>query len=168
MFTLTIASFLQGMLAFIFVGLCLLLCLVILIQKPKGGGLSGAFGGAGGGSQMFGGKTGDMLTWITVGFFVCFLLVGMLLIVETRKDARGMIKTVPSLQPVPAAAPLNVPEGTNPDDLLKNLPPLSTEPGTLPGPVTPAVPAAPETPATPETPAPPATPTPEPGDQPGQ
>ncbi len=62
--------------AFIFV--CVLLILLILIQRPKGGGLAGAFGGAGGSDQaMFGAKAGDALTWITVSFFAAFLLLAM-------------------------------------------------------------------------------------------
>lgn len=64
------------MVSFIFVGLVMML--VILIQKPKGGGLSGAFGGAGGSSTaVFGSKVGDVLTWFTVGSFVIFLVLGM-------------------------------------------------------------------------------------------
>ncbi len=58
---------------------CLFLMLVILIQKPKGGGLSAAFGGGGGADSVFGGKTGDMLTWFTTGCFVLFLVLGVLL-----------------------------------------------------------------------------------------
>lgn len=61
-----------------FILICVLMMLVILIQKPKGGGLSGAFGGAGGSaSAAFGAKTGDVLTVITVGLFVAFLLCAM-------------------------------------------------------------------------------------------
>lgn len=61
-----------------FVLVCLFLILVILIQKPKGGGLSGAFGGSGGSAQAaFGAKTGDVLTWFTVFCFVAFLLLAM-------------------------------------------------------------------------------------------
>ncbi|MEK7732127.1 MAG: preprotein translocase subunit SecG [Planctomycetota bacterium] len=51
---------------------CFILMLVILLQKGRGGGFSGAFGGAGG-SSAFGAKTGDVFTWITVivaGVFV--------------------------------------------------------------------------------------------------
>ncbi len=55
-----------------------IMILVILIQKPRGGGLSGAFGGAGGPQQTaFGAKVGDVLTWVTVGAFVCFLGLAM-------------------------------------------------------------------------------------------
>lgn len=57
-----------------FTFICLFMMVVILIQKPKGGGLSGAFGGGAGGgsSQAFvGGGIGNVLTAVTV---VCFLI----------------------------------------------------------------------------------------------
>ena len=41
------------------------LILVVLIQRGRGGGLAGAFGGMGGQSA-FGTKAGDTFTWITV------------------------------------------------------------------------------------------------------
>ena len=41
------------------------LMIVILLQRGRGGGLAGAFGGAGGQSA-FGTKAGDVFTWITV------------------------------------------------------------------------------------------------------
>lgn len=66
------------LMAVVFVLVCVFLILVILIQKPKGGGLSGAFGGSGGSAQAaFGAKTGDVLTWFTVVCFVLFLLLAM-------------------------------------------------------------------------------------------
>lgn len=143
MLTLTLGGFLQGFLATIFVVLCLLLSLIILIQKPRGGGLSGAFGGAGGGSQMFGGKAGDVLTWITVSFFVLFLLAGMGLVVTTRSEARE------GQQPRPAAAP-----AAELKDEPIVLPPLETD--------SPAV-TAPPRPADKEASPPPAAPEPQPG-----
>ncbi len=57
---------------------CTLLVLVILLQKGRGGGLSGAFGGAGGHTP-FGAKTGDVFTWVTVGFAVVFLVLEVVL-----------------------------------------------------------------------------------------
>jgi len=64
--------------AILFITVCLFMLLVILIQKPRGGGLSGAFGGAGGSAQAaFGAKTGDVLTWFTVVCFGAFLLLAI-------------------------------------------------------------------------------------------
>jgi len=61
---------------FIFVGLFMML--LVLIQKGRGGGLSGAFGG-GGGNTAFGTKTGDVLTWATSIVFGIFLVLAVFL-----------------------------------------------------------------------------------------
>lgn len=54
----------------------ILLVLVIMIQNPKGGGISNEFSGAG--SQMFGvQRTGDILEQLTWGFFA-FIIIGAL------------------------------------------------------------------------------------------
>lgn len=58
---------------------CLVLIGVILLQKGKGAGLSGAFGGGGGGQSAFGAKTGDVLTWVTVGLGIFLLLLVVIL-----------------------------------------------------------------------------------------
>ena len=49
--------------------------LVILMQRPKGGGLSAAFGGssAEAADSLLGGRVGDTLTWVTVVAFVLYL-----------------------------------------------------------------------------------------------
>lgn len=64
---------------FIFASLALVL--MILVQRPQGGGLAGAFGGAGGGGTetAFGGRTGDVLTVATVGGFVVYLALAIVL-----------------------------------------------------------------------------------------
>ena len=55
-----------------FVGLFMML--VVLIQRGRGGGLTGAFGGAGG-SSAFGTKAGDVFTKITI---VCALILSLI------------------------------------------------------------------------------------------
>ena len=57
---------------------CFLLVLVIMVQNPKGGGLSSSFGGSG--SQQIGGvqKTGDFLdksTWVLASLLVILILL---------------------------------------------------------------------------------------------
>ena len=57
----------------------LVLILLVLIQRGRGGGLSGAFGGMGGQSA-FGAKAGDTFTHITIwaaGFWIVLCLVGV-------------------------------------------------------------------------------------------
>lgn len=62
----------QFIFGWLFVGICLLLIGIIMLQKGRGGGLSGAFGGAGGHSA-FGSKTGDVFTYITIVLAVLYL-----------------------------------------------------------------------------------------------
>ena len=51
--------------------------LVVLVQRGRGGGLSGAFGSGGGSSSAFGTKTGDVFTTVTVIAFVMFMLLSI-------------------------------------------------------------------------------------------
>jgi preprotein translocase subunit SecG len=71
-------SFIMNVVAVLFVITSLFLILIVLIQKGKGGGLSAAFGGGMAGGLM-GTKTGDFLTWITVGCVALFLFLGVLM-----------------------------------------------------------------------------------------
>ena len=55
----------------------LFLILVVLIQRGKGGGLAGAFGGAGG-SSAFGSRAGDAFTRFTIivaGIWVLLIMI---------------------------------------------------------------------------------------------
>jgi preprotein translocase subunit SecG len=71
-----LASFVTTILTIVIVTVCVLLIGLVLLQKNRGAGLSGAFGGVGGHSA-FGTKTGDMLTWVTVGLAAVFLLLAV-------------------------------------------------------------------------------------------
>ena len=64
---------LNGILLF----LSLVMWLLILIQKGKGGGLAGAFGGAGG-SSPFGSRAGDAFTKITLYLAAVWVLIIMI------------------------------------------------------------------------------------------
>jgi preprotein translocase subunit SecG len=69
-------NFLFYLVMVLFIFVCLFLILLVLIQKGRGGGLSSAFGGAGG-STAFGSKTGDVLTWATSIVFLIFLILAV-------------------------------------------------------------------------------------------
>lgn len=64
--------------AFLFVVTCIALILIILVQKGKGGGLSAAFGGGMSGGVL-GSKTGDFLTWVTIGLVGVFLFLAVIM-----------------------------------------------------------------------------------------
>ncbi|MBO0698010.1 MAG: preprotein translocase subunit SecG [Zavarzinella sp.] len=79
-------SFWSHLLNFIIIGLGLLLILTILIQRGKGGGLIGAFGGAGG-SSPFGSKAGDTFTRITITMAGIWVLLIMIHVKVAKQDA---------------------------------------------------------------------------------
>jgi preprotein translocase subunit SecG len=72
------ASFIMNVIAVLFVIGSVVLILVVLIQKGKGGGLSGAFAG-GMASGILGSKTGDVLTWVTISAASLFIIVALVL-----------------------------------------------------------------------------------------
>jgi preprotein translocase subunit SecG len=55
----------------------LFLVLLVLIQRGKGGGLAGAFGGVGG-SSAFGSRAGDLFTRVTIIVAAIWILLIMI------------------------------------------------------------------------------------------
>jgi preprotein translocase subunit SecG len=78
-------SFWSHLLNAIIVALGFLLILTILIQRGKGGGLIGAFGGAGG-SSPFGSKAGDTFTRITMTMAGVWILLIMIQVKVAKAD----------------------------------------------------------------------------------
>jgi len=69
-----------GIATVLFLVICIMLIMTVLIQRPQGGGLAGAFGsGAGSGQTAFGAKTGDALTIFTIIVFVLFIVSAIVL-----------------------------------------------------------------------------------------
>jgi preprotein translocase subunit SecG len=68
-------------LTIVFIVASVAMVLIILVQRPQGGGLAGAFGGAGGGGTegVFGGRVGDALTVMTVVGFCIYLTLASVL-----------------------------------------------------------------------------------------
>ena len=63
----------------------LFLILVVLIQRGKGGGLAGAFGGAGG-SSAFGSRAGDAFTRFTIIVASIWVLLIMILVKASQQS----------------------------------------------------------------------------------
>ncbi len=72
-------SLIRFSLGFMLVFSALFLIALVLIQRGRGGGLAGAFGGMGGQSA-FGTKAGDVFTRITVVVAACWILLCILAI----------------------------------------------------------------------------------------
>jgi preprotein translocase subunit SecG len=90
--------------------LCFMLILLILIQRGKGGGLAGAFGGMGGQSA-FGTKAGDTFMRITIVFAsVWFLIcIGIHLAYKQRGHVSGLFENQPT-----TSAPANLDTSADP------------------------------------------------------
>jgi preprotein translocase subunit SecG len=80
-------EYVKQALLLLFALISLLLILVILIQKGRGGGLASAFGGGSGTATAFGSKTGDVLTWATSIMFGLFLLLAIILNLITNSQS---------------------------------------------------------------------------------
>ena len=100
----------------------LLLIFVILLQRGRGGGLAGAFGGAGGESA-FGTKAGDVFTKITIVMTVFWVVLAGVTGFAMRHDAEKSA--------VGQSAPENPVIGQDPDGKSGKTPVLG---GTTPKP----------------------------------
>ena len=93
-----LADWYHPVLATLFAFLAFLLMGVILLQRGKGVGLSGAFGGAGG-ATAFGSKTGDVLTWATIviaGIFLLYVVILSYIFVPMKAPAAPAITAAPT------------------------------------------------------------------------
>ena len=122
------ANVLTAILNTLTVLICLFMICLILIQRGKGGGLAGAFGGVGG-SSAFGTKAGDVFTRVTMVVATIWIVLSMLLVVvynrprtsafddgrsaEVSKEVLPKSKTpgkAPTTDAAPAASGTSSPE----------------------------------------------------------
>ena len=103
-FPMLAVSFIMNVVAVLFVICCITLILIILIQKGRGGGLSGAFGGAMA-SGILGSKTGDFLTWVTIVLAGVFLLLAVVMAKIYKPDEAGDYDVSPQTQQQPLESP---------------------------------------------------------------
>lgn len=83
---------LSHLLNLIVLGLGGMLMLLVLIQRGKGGGLAGAFGGAGG-SSPFGSRAADQFVKITLWLAGVWVLVIMIHVKIVKYDTAEQAKT---------------------------------------------------------------------------
>lgn len=82
-----------GVLLGLHILVCAALMLVVLLQSGKGGGLAGAFGGAGGVGAVFGGQTAaDFLTKATRYLAIAFMLTSLTLALVSRGRILGTVE----------------------------------------------------------------------------
>ncbi len=106
-FSLLAVSSIMTVVAAVFLICAVGLILIILIQKGRGGGLSGAFGGGLPGG-ILGSKTGDFLTWATIVLVGVFLMLAVVMAKFYKPSISdfGQRPLVQQEQPQPAELPL--------------------------------------------------------------
>ena len=149
---------LVGGLMVLFISSCILLILAILVQRPQGGGLAGAFGsGSGSGQTAFGARTGDALTVITISMFVLYLVAGLALGYAAKPVVAKPQTEAVAVDPAAADPAAATPAATDPAAPVLPAPPATPAPATDPtatAPVVPLLPAPAANPAPATTPAP--------------
>jgi len=142
----------------------LFLILLVLIQRGRGGGLAGAFGGMGGQSA-FGTKAGDIFTRITVGV-AGFWIVLCILTLNLLGKPQSLLATglgsaaTPPAQPAQAGQPAATPPAPTSPESTPVAPPAAPETKPADDGTATNVPAADAEPADAATPAVPASPAP--------
>ncbi|MBC8469335.1 MAG: preprotein translocase subunit SecG [Planctomycetes bacterium] len=124
-FPLLAVGFLMKAVAALFIVCCVSLILIILIQKGRGGGLSGAFGGAMA-SGILGSKTGDFLTWVTIVLVGVFLTLAVVMAKFYRPDVSEFGEDAPARQVMPASpeqpsAPAGMGQTTSEDNAASDV-----------------------------------------------
>ena len=150
---------------------CLLLVLVVMLQKPKEGGLGGVIGG-GMGEAVFGADAGNVLIKVTIWLGTIFLVNTLalarltstihsksIMANEAAPVQQPAMPEMPTMPAAPAPAPAAAPAAPVAPAAPAAAPVAPAKP--VAAPVAPAKPAAvPTAPATPAAPAKPAAPAP--------
>lgn len=97
-------SFIMKFAGVLWILVSVILILIVLIQKGRGGGLSAAFGGGAGGG-LLGSKTGDFLTWVTIGLVAVWLLLSIVSAKWFIPRGSDLLKTSQPMRTEPAPAP---------------------------------------------------------------
>ena len=104
---------LSVLLTALYVGVCLFLLVVVLMQQGKGGDIAAAFGGSGS-QTAFGARAGaSVLTRATTVLGILFMVGAMTLAIRGQRDTSSVLSGVegPGAQP---AAPISVPVEIDP------------------------------------------------------
>jgi len=134
-FTPILADFVSALLGFALFAVSLFLILLILVQRGRGGGLTGALGGPGGQSA-FGTKAGDLFTRIT-----SFVALGWIALCAFTMWLIGSHSPSVAVDPTPVVSPTPAESTGGVNEMLN----LGLEPGAMGGVLTPTTPDAPAT-----------------------
>ncbi len=110
----------------------LFLIIIVLIQRGKGGGLAGAFGGMGGQSA-FGTKAGDLFTRVTIGLAAFWIILCIAMIKILGISSSPLTNLGAGLGETPAATAPATPGKLPPNGQAKEAPaPTAVAPANAP------------------------------------
>jgi preprotein translocase subunit SecG len=118
----------------LYVFVCFVLLMVVLLQQGKGGDIASAFGG-GSSQTAFGARGGaTLLSKITAGFAVLFMLGALgLAIIGERGDSGSLLQGTPGpAAPAPAPAPATPESSTSQPPAAPATPPAAQPPAPAP------------------------------------
>ena len=99
-FVLATVPFVMKVVVGIWVLAAVVLVLIVLIQKGRGGGLSSTFGGLS--SSLLGTKTGDFLTWVTISIVALWLLLSVVAAKWFKPEASEFLQGQRQIPSAPA------------------------------------------------------------------
>ncbi|MEN6307168.1 MAG: preprotein translocase subunit SecG [Anaerohalosphaeraceae bacterium] len=127
MLPLAAISFFWHIMIVLWVLVAVALCVVVLLQKGRGGGLAAAFGGSGA-SSLLGTRTGDFLTWLTIGLTAAWLLMTVCMGMFMRpSDSTDLLAPETTTQAPTPAAPATA-GGEQPAPVTTETPAPSAQP----------------------------------------
>ena len=140
-------SILIGFLYVVEVLVCLLLALVVMLQKPKEGGLGGVIGG-GMAEAAFGADAGNVLIKVTIWLGAIFLVNTLVLArltstIHTKTLMSDVAAPAPVQQQMPQLPAADVPAPAPAPAAAPAVPAAPKAPVAAPAPAVPAAPAAP-------------------------
>lgn len=144
----------NGLLFVLLIISSILLIGVVLIQRGRGGGLAGAFGGTGG-ATAFGTKAGDIFTKITIYVACVWVGLNMLLVFRLNHSHESAMGADPEAPKSAASSADDKAAGAGDATKDLTLPPVGTsgapdaKPAEVPAPAAPEAPKAPADPAAP-------------------
>lgn len=128
-----------NLLLVVFVIVCLLMTLLILMQRPKQEGLGAAFG-AGVTDQVFGARTTNVLQRGTVylGSLFFILALALAVLIGHKNKKTSMLESATPAAKVEESKPAEGDDANKPKSLIEELPADDKTPADVPAPVVPA------------------------------
>jgi len=118
-------------LTILFIVICPLIIFVVLVQDPKGGGLAGVLGGAGG-TAAFGAKTADVVMKTTVALGILFFLLALGLGLCLKEPAAAVKTDLGAEETVEAPAAAEEAQAGEQADEAESAPAATGEPAEAP------------------------------------